>query len=113
MNTQENAIFYKLVRAAINGAEQDGVPANELGHLMTSILFPDEVEYPTREAAKLLNRAPGTLQRWRTEGRGPKYIRDGMRNVVYTRKAIRAYQLGDDRVGPVRPLPKQQKPNVA
>ena len=44
----------------------------------------------TGQAARALKLAPGTLQNWRTKGKGPGFIkRDN--NVFYPREAIEAY----------------------
>lgn len=44
----------------------------------------------TGQAAGLLKLAPGTLQNWRSQGRGPSFIKRG-NSVFYTRKALQEY----------------------
>jgi|RhiMetdeSRZDD1v2_1073273.scaffolds.fasta_scaffold2852332_1 excisionase family DNA binding protein len=48
---------------------------------------PDDL-LTTEQAAELLQLSPRTLRRWRTEGKGPPYIRLGARRVRYRRGAI-------------------------
>ncbi len=45
----------------------------------------------TEQAASLLQLSPRTLRRWRSEGKGPPYVRLGSRRVRYRRQAIEAW----------------------
>ncbi len=45
----------------------------------------------TEQAAKLLQLAPRTLRRWRSESKGPPYVRLGARRVRYRRAALEAW----------------------
>ena len=103
MNDPKLASFYGLLKAAVHGAECDALPVNELGNILRPMLYPDDVEYPTRAAAKILNKSMQTLQRWRMQGIGPEHRRDGSRQVVYTAKALHDYQAGVERVCQGRP----------
>ena len=42
-------------------------------------------------ASRLLNVSQRTLQRWRTAGDGPPYIRAGVRRVLYDVAAVEAW----------------------
>ena len=42
-------------------------------------------------ASRLLNVSQRTLQRWRTTGDGPPYIRAGVRRVLYDAAAVRGW----------------------
>jgi predicted DNA-binding transcriptional regulator AlpA len=44
-----------------------------------------------REAARILNLAPRSLQRYRQSGIGPKFVRIGQRRIGYTDEAIAAW----------------------
>lgn len=44
----------------------------------------------TKEAASLLGVASHTLENWRTEGKGPRYVKHGSR-VLYPLDGLRAY----------------------
>ncbi|MGY3233354.1 putative DNA-binding transcriptional regulator AlpA [Bradyrhizobium sp. USDA 4448] len=44
----------------------------------------------TDEAAVLVHNKPDTLAHWRSEGRGPEYLRIG-RRILYRRSAIKAW----------------------
>jgi hypothetical protein len=56
----------------------------------------DLVLMPPEEAAKLLNSFPKTLERWRYEGNGPRYVKVGHR-VYYRREAINDWILKQER----------------
>lgn len=43
-----------------------------------------------QRAGEMLALSPRTLQRWRVEGRGPKFVKLG-KKVAYTEAALRAY----------------------
>jgi hypothetical protein len=103
MNNPQLVNFYRLIKAAVHGAEYDSLPVEELGDILRPILFPDDIEYTTRDAAKMLNRSVNTLQRWRMQGLGPDFMRSGNRQCIYSAKAIRAYQASRERVRHARP----------
>jgi predicted DNA-binding transcriptional regulator AlpA len=42
-------------------------------------------------AAQLLNVSPRTLQRWRSTGDGPPYVRAGVRRVLYDAAAVNGW----------------------
>ena len=44
----------------------------------------------TGQAARLMRIAPGTLQNWRTQGKGPPFIKRG-NNVYYTKTNIELF----------------------
>lgn len=46
--------------------------------------------FDTRAAAPLIGVTPGTLQVWRCQGKGPRFIKSGSR-VVYRLRDINAY----------------------
>ncbi len=48
------------------------------------------IKLNTREAAAYLNLSPGTLEVWRSQGRGPMYAKLG-RRVVYDRVDLEAF----------------------
>jgi excisionase family DNA binding protein len=52
--------------------------------------------YDTDEAAQLLKSKPRTLERWRTYGNGPKFVKLG-RRVRYRRAALDAFLLQQER----------------
>jgi hypothetical protein len=56
---------------------------------------PDEL-LDANEAARLLRQKPQTLAAWRSEGRGPEYIKIG-RSVFYQRSRIGLYLAARDR----------------
>lgn len=43
--------------------------------------------FDTKTLAKILNVHPGTLRRWRNEGRGPRFVAIGPRMIRYTLEA--------------------------
>lgn len=45
----------------------------------------------TQQAADILNVSPRTLEKWRTEGKGPSFCKFGSR-VIYTREQLAEYQ---------------------
>lgn len=47
----------------------------------------DKILYTPEEAARRLNSHARTLERWRTEGNGPRYVKIG-RRVHYRREAL-------------------------
>lgn len=49
-----------------------------------------EPVFDTTAAAPLLGVTPGTLQVWRCQGKGPRYIKSGAR-VIYRLRDINAY----------------------
>ena len=53
--------------------------------------MPDVRRLTTKEAAKLLHRSPRTLEDWRSQGRGPAFIRDGQ-TVLYREPDIEAWE---------------------
>jgi hypothetical protein len=55
-------------------------------------MTPETQRYLDEDAtARRLNVAPRTLQRWRSTGDGPAYIRCGLRRVIYDVGAIDAW----------------------
>ena len=46
------------------------------------------------EAALRLGVSPRTMQRFRTEGGGPAYVRIGLRRVAYSPAALSAFEAG-------------------
>jgi hypothetical protein len=44
-----------------------------------------------RKAAEVLDVAPGTLANWRSQGRGPRYVRVGTRTIRYTAAALQRF----------------------
>ena len=60
----------------------------------------DRVLYTPDEAAKFLNSNPRTLERWRTEGNGPRFVKVG-RRVHYRRESLDAW------------IAKQERSNTA
>jgi hypothetical protein len=56
----------------------------------TQILDPDDIGLSDQETAPLLDVTPETLATWRSQGRGPRYRKDG-RAVRYTPRFIREY----------------------
>jgi hypothetical protein len=52
---------------------------------------PDDRPLSDAEAAAILGVKPGTLPTWRSQGRGPRYYKDG-RLVRYTPRLIKEYQ---------------------
>jgi predicted DNA-binding transcriptional regulator AlpA len=50
----------------------------------------DDSLYTPRETANKLNSNERTLERWRTQGTGPAYVKIG-RRVAYTHSAIREF----------------------
>ena len=54
----------------------------------------------TDEAAKVLDVHPATLNTWRmTEGRGPRYLKVGQRNVRYRRSDLDRWLKAQERTG--------------
>jgi len=49
-----------------------------------------EPVFDTNTAAPLLGITPGTLQVWRCQGKGPRYIKSGSK-VIYRLRDINAY----------------------
>lgn len=49
------------------------------------------VIHKTPSAARYLNVSPPTLERWRQQGTGPKFIRVGLRGVRYLESDLDAY----------------------
>ena len=47
--------------------------------------------FTTREAAQILKTVTGTLENWRSQGIGPKYIRLGSRAIRYSRADLEAF----------------------
>jgi hypothetical protein len=43
---------------------------------------------PEHELARMLNRHPKTLQRWRKNGEGPPYVTIGARTIFYRRESL-------------------------
>ena len=56
----------------------------------------DRVLYTPDEAAKFLNSNVRTLERWRTEGNGPRFVKVG-RRVHYRREALDAWIIQQER----------------
>jgi hypothetical protein len=54
------------------------------------------------EAARWLGVQPGTLQRWRWEGRGPVFVRVGRRAVRYEPRALEHF-IAEGRRSSTRP----------
>lgn len=44
--------------------------------------------FDTKTLAKILKAHPGTLRRWRREGRGPRFVAIGPRMIRYTSEAV-------------------------
>lgn len=80
MNQEQ--IFREEVRAALAGVNLSAVV--EIAALREKIVLDDS------EVAKLYGWSASTLRRWRCEGIGPRFIRDG-RMVFYRRSDIDAY----------------------
>lgn len=53
----------------------------------------------TAQAAEVLDVHPATLATWRTEGRGPRFIKIGERNVRYARSELEAWLDSQVRTG--------------
>lgn len=45
----------------------------------------------TKQAARLLGLSPQTLEKWRTQGVGPNFIKLGNKSVRYSSHAIEAF----------------------
>lgn len=51
----------------------------------------EEKHFTTKEVAKILRLAPGTLQNRRIDKTGPKYIKTGHRSILYPAKDLIEY----------------------
>ncbi|WP_416375647.1 helix-turn-helix transcriptional regulator [Neomicrococcus lactis] len=55
--------------------------------------FPaDELPVSTKEAARYLGLAPKTLAHWRSRGKGPRYLRFGVKSVSYLRADLAEFR---------------------
>ena len=84
--------FYLLLQSTIDGAAQRGLPRKQLAEMLRPIIFPDDEEYDTDEAAAELGKARSTLERWRCYGTGPKFFRDEHGCIRYTGRTLREYR---------------------
>ena len=53
----------------------------------------------TDQAAGFLDVHPATLATWRSEGRGPRYLKVGERNVRYRRSELERWLKAHERTG--------------
>ncbi len=53
----------------------------------------------TDEAAEFLDIHPATLATWRSEGRGPRYLKVGERNVRYQQEELERWLKAQERTG--------------
>ena len=65
-------------------------------------MAPDDLLTP-EQAAKILRKSPATLSRWRTDGIGPSYIKNGGA-VEYRRSDLEEYRLRQRRLAPSQAL---------
>ena len=68
--------------------------------------------FTTEEAAEYLRLKPKTLQRWRTENRGPKYIEPERNMVRYLEQDIIDWLAGSDTREPVEITQAQELTNA-
>lgn len=67
--------------------------SHPLNVIAPEIPLPDKVVLTEADLASRWGMSPKTLQRWRTEGRGPHYLKLGKR-VSYPLKAVIAFEIG-------------------
>jgi hypothetical protein len=80
-----------LLRTTLAGAEAQNLAESEVRALMLDILLMDNQPLGTTEAARLLNKSPVTLKRWRSQGRGPTFRKTESGRVEYTFHWLREY----------------------
>jgi len=67
--------------------------SHPLNVIAPEIRLPDKVVLTEADLASRWGMSPKTLQRWRTEGSGPHYLKLGKR-VSYPLKAVIAFEIG-------------------
>lgn len=65
----------------------------ELGAMVRQMMRPTDVLVP-KEAAEYIKQSEGTLRQWRSQGRGPAYLKDRI-GVRYLKKDLDAWLLAN------------------
>jgi len=77
-----------------------------------SDLIQDVTQFNAKQTAKILNLSPKTLQKYRLNGEGPKYIRVSARCVRYVLSDIIAWQAARRVSSTSDPGPAEQPPSA-